>query len=161
MPSFQRVTAHLCDDLPQWQTCSIMWMEGAPLIWASLNCVLLVTCSNLFSNIKKTHFLFCVLLYKPFGLPIPQLVTKINFGNTKTLNMYITPHCSVRPPIEIKMRASSLTFRGVKVGGMQLPKSTGSYATTAQYEAIWLTLIFWSKCPTWGHPDLGQPDSIP
>ena len=27
----------------------------------------------------------------------------------------------------------------------------------AQYEAIWLTLIFWSKCPTSGHPDLGQP----
>ena len=60
---FKRVTAHLCDDLPLWQTCNIMWRKVATLIWASLNCVLLVTCSNLFSNIKKDTFLiFCVVL---------------------------------------------------------------------------------------------------
>ena len=64
MPSFQRVTEDLWDDLPLWQTCNIMWRKVATLIWVSLNGVLLFTCSNLFQNTKRHIFIylfFCFL----------------------------------------------------------------------------------------------------
>ena len=114
-------------------------------------------------QIQKSHISYIfVLFYKPFDLPIPQLVIKVNYGNTKTWKMYITPHCSVRPPIEIKMRASAWPSEMSKLEECNPQKVQGHKLqhlgyNIAQYEAIWLTLIFWSKCPTWGHPDLGQP----
>ena len=44
-----------------------------------------------------------------------------------------------------------------KVQGHKLQHLAWVYHSTISSNLIDFFLFFWSKCPTWGHPDLGQP----
>ena len=83
-----------------WQICNIMWMKGVTLVWASLNCVLLVTCSR--CNKKTWHVESSYILQPPKYLLL--FVNRLRYIN----NNVTKDRCTI--PMDTTVRLGPLKF---------------------------------------------------